>query len=76
MTLIGSSSLNCEETDIFRFGSVKNIWVYSDDSGIRALEMKLTNGSKFDYGTQKDLDSLAVEEFEFDKGKQLLGLYG
>jgi len=36
------------------------IWVYSDNSGIRALRMKLTNGKTFDYGAQKDMASLEV----------------
>ena len=42
--------------------------VYSDDSGVRALTMKLTNGSQYDYGSD-DLDELSVEEFSFKEGR-------
>ena len=30
MSLIGNTSRNCEHQNIFDFGSVRDIWVYSD----------------------------------------------
>jgi len=68
MSLIGSVSKNCEHTNIFAYGQIKIIWVFSDDSGIRALKVKLSNGDQYEYGTE-DTSILKVEEFSFEKGK-------
>lgn len=75
MTLIGTTSRNCEHTDIFKYGSVKDIWVYSDETGVRSMQMKLTNGNEYDYGSD-DRYELAVNKFSFEEGKQLLGMHG
>ena len=65
MTLVGTISRSCEKTDIFKYGSVKDIWVYSDESGIRSIKMKLTNGNEYDYGSD-DIEELAVNKFNFE----------
>ena len=66
--MIGTTSRDCEHTDIFKYGSVKDIWVYSDETGIRSMKMKLTNGNEYDYGTN-DLVDLAINKFNFEQGK-------
>ena len=53
MSLVGNRSFNCETQEIFQYGSVRNIWVYSDETGIRSMKMKLTNGNEYDYGTNQ-----------------------
>lgn len=58
MSFIGSKDGKCETQDIFSKGSVRNIWVTSDDTGIRSLELKLTDGETFEYGlTNADLEN-------------------
>lgn len=49
--------------------------MYSDDTGIRAMTMKLSNGNQYDYGSD-DLEVLSMEKFSFENGKQLMGLHG
>ncbi len=50
MSFIGSKDGECETQDIFSKGSVRNIWVTSDNTGIRSLKLKLTDGEIFEYG--------------------------
>ena len=75
MSLIGSLSANCETTKIYIRGTVHTLKVYTDISGVRALYMKLTNGREYKYGKKDNLD-LVVTQFNFEKGAQLLGIYG
>ena len=75
MSLIGSLSDNCAITKIYIRGTVHIIKVYTDISGVRALYMKLTNGREYKYGKKDNLD-LTVTQFDFEKGAQMLGVYG
>ena len=79
MSFIGSKDGECETQDIFTKGSVRHIWVYSDDTGIRSLRMKLTDGETFEYGqtaAEVATEDLVLKEFAFEQGKQLLGIHG
>ena len=50
--------------------------MYSDDTGIRGLELKLTNGSANSYGSSSQAATMEMKEYHFEHGKQLLGIYG
>ena len=76
MSLIGSMTGNCDVASIFEFGSVKKIVVYSDDTGIRGLELNLTNDSTNSYGSSPQAATMEAKEFHFEHGMQLLGIYG
>lgn len=79
MSFIGSKDGKCETQDIFTKGSVRHIWVYSDDTGIRSLRLKLTDGETFEYGqtaAEVATEDLVEKEFAFEQGKQLLGIHG
>ncbi len=74
MSFIGSKDGQCETLDIFNKGAVNHIWVTSDGSGIRTLEVNLTDGETYSYGKQltvadADIDDLNVYEFPFEQGK-------
>mmetsp|Transcript_15233 Transcript_15233/g.20690 ORF Transcript_15233/g.20690 Transcript_15233/m.20690 type:complete len:90 (+) Transcript_15233:365-634(+) len=75
LTMIGATSRYCETTDIFKYGSVKDVWVYSDETGIRSMKMKLTNGNEYDYGSD-ERDDLAIQKFNFEQGRQMMGIHG
>ena len=52
MDLIGADSLGCETLNFVDRGAVKDIWVYTDDTGVRALKIKTTTGEIYDYGSK------------------------
>lgn len=74
MTPIGKMFGECETLGIFSLGSVRNIWVYSDETGIVSLAFELSNGSMHDYG-REDREGLTAQKFPFSEDKQLLGLF-
>ena len=76
MSLIGSTTANCDVTSVSELGQVEKIVVYSDDTGIRGLELKLTNGSANFYGSSSQAPTMEMKEYHFEHGKQLLGIYG
>jgi len=78
MNLIGSLSKNCETKRIFKKGSDKSIsviQVFYDDTGVRSLYMRLTNGEFYRFGNL-NVAELKEIEFGFHKGSQMLGIYG
>ena len=40
------------------------------------MKMKLTNGSQFFYGSAYDKQTMTMQEFHFERGRQLLGIHG
>ena len=78
MNFIGFLSKNCETLRIFKEGSdtsISLIQVFYDDTGVRSLYMRLTNGDLYRYGNL-NVAGLKVMEFDFHKGSQMLGIYG
>ena len=78
MNFIGSLSKNCETLRIFKEGSdtsISLIQVFYDDTGVRSLYMRLTNGDLYRYGNL-NVAELKEIEFDFHKGSQMLGIYG
>ena len=49
--------------------------MFYDDTGVRSLYMRLTNGDLYRFGNLK-VAELEVMEFDFHKGSQMLGIYG
>lgn len=76
MTLVGSGTGKCEIVEVFRYGHMRNIEVFFDDSGVRALKMQLTNGKKLSFGAEIQSKKFESDLFEFQKGQQLLGIHG
>ncbi len=71
MSFIGSKDGQCETLDIFNKGAVRHIWVTSDGTGIRTLEVNLTDGETYSYGmtlttADADKEDLNVYEFAFE----------
>jgi len=76
MKFVGTVSPKCDTTVIFKYGSVKDIVVYSDASGVRSLSMQLTNGMRFNYGATAHSSNFRSKKFSFEQGKQLVGIHG
>ena len=58
MTLIGSVNQNCTNNNIFQYGQVKTIQVFSDGTGIRGMIMKLTNANQYGFGKAFDPETM------------------
>ena len=67
MEMIGSVSDNCEFTNIYDKGFVREISVYFGEIGVAALHMKISNAREYHYGKQ-DTKGLYKRQFDFKDG--------
>ena len=70
---IQKEGLNCKSQTFRESAIIYEINTFNDNKGIKAIEVKASNGDQTLWGDINDSDR---ETFSFDEQNQLIGLYG